>query len=72
MPNILEASFTLEGMSCSGCVASVKRVLDRVPGVETLDVQIGRATVRFDPDRASGEEVRDALTRAGYTATPAE
>lgn len=72
MPNILEASFTLEGMSCSGCVASVKRVLDRMPNVETVDVQIGRATVRFDPDRASGDAIRDALTRAGYTATRVE
>lgn len=72
MPNILEASFTLEGMSCSGCVASVKRVLDRVPGVEALDVQIGHATVRLDSDRVSSDAVREALTRAGYKATLAE
>lgn len=72
MPNILEASFTVEGMSCSGCVASVKRILDRVPGVETLDVEVGRAKVRIDPDRVSAEAVGDALTRGGYKATPAE
>ena len=71
MPNVLEASFALEGMSCSGCVASVRRVLDRMPGVETVDVQIGRATVRLDHDRVSEEAVREALTRAGYAATPA-
>jgi copper chaperone CopZ len=72
MPNILEVSFVLEGMTCNGCVASVKRVLDRLPGVEALEVQIGRATVRMDPDLVSEQALRDTLTRAGYTATRAE
>ncbi len=72
MPNVLEATFSLEGMSCSGCVASVKRVLDHVPGVDAVDVQIGRATVRLDRDVVSEQAVRDALTRAGYEATRVE
>lgn len=72
MPDIVEMSFVVEGMTCNGCVASVKRVLDRLPGVEILDVQIGRARVRMDPDLVSDQAVRDILTRAGYTATRAE
>ncbi len=69
MPNILEATLAIKGMSCSGCVTSVTRVLDTVPGVEAVHVEIGRATVRIDTGVSTVETAREALTRAGYEAT---
>lgn len=37
------ATMVIDGMSCGGCVVSVKRVLERVPGVSDLQVEVGEA-----------------------------
>jgi copper chaperone len=61
-------SFGVQGMTCGGCVASVKRVLEALPGVEKVDVTLtpGRATVAYDPQRVTAEAMRDAVQNAGY------
>jgi copper chaperone len=62
-----ETTFTIQGMSCGGCVNSVKRVLGAIQGIEPLKVEVGRATVRLDPARATAEQARAAIERAGFT-----
>lgn len=57
---------TIEGMTCGGCVASVQRVLDRVPGVTAREVSIGSARVTFDEARASEDALRTAIDDAGF------
>lgn len=61
-------SFKVEGMSCGGCVASVKRVLEALPGVSNVNVtlQPGKATVDYDPARVTAEALHDAVRNAGY------
>ena len=61
-------SFAVEGMSCGGCVASVKRVLEALPGVANVNVtlQPGRATADYDPARVTAEALREAVRSAGY------
>ena len=36
----MKKNYELTGMSCGGCVANVKRVLQNVPGIEEADVQL--------------------------------
>ena len=62
----METTFTISGMSCSGCVNSVTRVLRNVPGVEPLHVEVGQARVRIDPALGSAESARKAIERLGY------
>lgn len=62
-----ETIFTIQGMSCGGCVNSVTRVLKAVPGLEPLTVEVGRATVRIDPALATAELAKAAIARAGFT-----
>ena len=59
----------VQGMSCGGCVKSVTAALTRVPGVNTVDVdlQAGRATVTGDLPQG-GEPLVVATTAAGYPA----
>jgi len=64
-----ETTFTISGMSCGGCVRSLTRVLGAVPGLEPLQVEVGRATVRIDPGVASVDAARAAIARAGFTVT---
>ena len=61
-------SFNVQGMTCGGCVASVKRVLEALPGVSAVDVTLkpGAASVSFDPSRVTAEALRDAVKSAGY------
>jgi copper chaperone len=61
-------SFEVEGMSCGGCVASVKRVLEALPGVSNVNVTLspGKATVDYDPARVTAEALYDAVRNAGY------
>lgn len=58
----------VQGMTCGGCVASVKRVLTSLSGVENVDVTLkpGRASVAFDPSRVTVKALRDAIEGAGY------
>jgi copper chaperone len=62
----------IEGMTCPGCVRSVKRVLEAVAGVQGAAVSLepGEAVVDFDPDRATAADLAHAVEGAGYRAQP--
>jgi copper chaperone len=63
-------NFKVRGMSCNGCVASVTRVLQAVPGVEraTIVLDGGSARVEFDPSRTGIAALKHAVEEAGYEA----
>ena len=58
----------IKGMTCGGCVASVKRVLQRLDGVEKVAVSLdpGEATVEYVPSRVNAARLRSAIEGAGY------
>jgi copper chaperone len=60
----------VQGMTCQGCVRSVKKVLEGVPGVDQAEVSLERAEaqVRFDPASASPARLAQAVQDAGYQA----
>jgi copper chaperone CopZ len=60
----------VSGMTCQGCVRSVKQVLEAVPGVRSAAVSLERseAVVDFDPGRASAADLATAVEAAGYRA----
>jgi copper chaperone CopZ len=56
----------IAGMSCSHCVAAVKKALATVAGVAVQDVAIGSATVIIDPSVTTQAVVEAAIDAAGY------
>ena len=58
----------VSGMTCQGCVRSVTRVLQAVPGVDAVEVSLGKgeAELRFDPARAGAPAFRKAVEDAGF------
>ena len=58
----------VKGMTCDGCVASVKRVLEAIDGVERVDVQLepGEAKVDYVQGRVDAARLRSAIEDAGY------
>jgi copper chaperone CopZ len=61
-----ELSIRIAGMSCGGCVSSVRSALARLPGVEVRRVEVGSATLAYDPGLTNPESVRSAIVQAGF------
>ncbi|WP_415764696.1 mercury resistance system periplasmic binding protein MerP [Pseudomonas sp. ZB1P45] len=66
-------SITLEvqNMTCEVCPITVKKALQKVPGVNAVTVDFDKktATVTFDPDQATYEALTKATMNAGYPST---
>ena len=56
------------GMTCGGCTNKVSRALNAVSGVDEVNVSLadGDATVRFNDRLTSVEQLKSAVTNAGY------
>jgi copper chaperone len=59
-------SIHIAGMSCGGCVNSVRNALARIPGVQVDQVKVGTATVAYDPAMTDPERLRAAIVKAGF------
>ena len=65
-------TLTIEGMSCEHCVRAVRGRLERTPGVKVDDVQVGSATLDFDPATTDIDDIEEAIADEGYTAFVAD
>ena len=63
-------TFDIHGMSCGGCVGSVKRALEKVDGVSDVAVSLtpGQATLKADVSLATASQIVAAITQLGYHA----
>lgn len=61
-------SFTVEGMTCEHCVASVTEEVSAIPGVTAVDVDLASGRLEVTSDATLDDAaVRDAVDEAGYT-----
>ena len=61
-------TYTVDGMTCGHCAASVREEISEIPGVENVDVTVGTGAVVVTSSAAlEGNSVSDAVTEAGYT-----
>jgi len=65
--------FAVTGMNCQGCVRSVTGALRVVPGVESVDVSLERATatVAYDDTAVEATAIVAAIEAAGFEARAA-
>lgn len=59
----------ISGMSCGHCVRAVDTALRDLDGVTVEAVQIGEATVQFDPATVAPDRILATLEDEGYDAT---
>ncbi|TQD25011.1 heavy-metal-associated domain-containing protein [Methanolobus vulcani] len=59
----------IEGMMCGHCQANVEKAIGAIEGISEVKVDLAakQATVTFDPDVASLDAIKAAVTDAGYT-----
>ncbi|MBL8537046.1 MAG: heavy-metal-associated domain-containing protein [Hyphomonadaceae bacterium] len=64
------ASFIVDNMTCATCPITVRTAMSRVDGVRSVEVDFAtkRATVSYDPARATPDAIAQASTNAGYPA----
>jgi Cu+-exporting ATPase len=65
----VDIDFAVEGMTCSSCVRRVETALAKVDGVQEAAVNLAteRAHVVIDRERVAADDLRRAVTSAGYT-----
>ena len=63
-------TYTVTGMTCGHCVASVTEEVSELPGVSdvSVDLESGRLTVTAEPP-VDAAQVRAAVEEAGYALT---
>ena len=61
------STFTISGMTCEHCVASVSEEVSEIPGVQGVEVELasGRLTVQSEAP-VDPVQVRSAVEEAGY------
>lgn len=58
---------TVMGMSCGGCVSSVREEIGGIPGVNAVDVELRSGTVIIESDGpVEPVAIRSAIEEAGY------
>lgn len=61
------ATYTVTGMTCGHCVASVTEEVQEIPGVENVDVVLETGAVTItSTEPVDGEAVKAAVQEAGY------
>ncbi|HYE36933.1 mercury resistance system periplasmic binding protein MerP [Methylocaldum sp.] len=65
------ATLEVQNMTCPVCPITVKKVLERVTGVQqvSIDYEHKRATVHFDDAATSADTLTEATKAAGYPST---
>ena len=65
------ATYTITGMTCNHCEASVREEVSEVPGitVESVNKDTGVLEVSSDADSIDHAAILAAVKEAGYTAT---
>ena len=61
----------VQNMTCKVCPITVKKSLEKVPGVSAVKIDFANkiATVTYDPDKTGPEALTTATTNAGYPST---
>jgi len=65
-------TLNVSGMTCEACPITVKKALQKVPGVSKIDVlyEKKQVVVTFDDSKANTDALVKATTNAGYPSQP--
>ena len=61
----MKNEYSIEGVKCSGCVATVKERLSKLDNVDNIEINIQEKTIEVE-GTASKEELQAALSDTNY------
>ena len=58
----------IDGMTCMGCVNSVKTVLEEISGVGKVEVSLdqAQATIQYDANKTNDDQFKEVIEDAGF------
>lgn len=62
---MIKKNYAIEGMSCQHCVKAVEIELAEI-GVDSFDVEIGSAKIKFDENKMTDSDISKAIDDAGF------
>ncbi|MEK7580899.1 MAG: heavy metal translocating P-type ATPase [Patescibacteria group bacterium] len=64
----IKKTYSVVGMHCASCVGVIEKSLTRTPGVKVANVNLAteKATVMFDPDICTEDQLESAVSNVGY------
>ncbi|MCE1195238.1 heavy metal translocating P-type ATPase [bacterium] len=64
-----EVTIPVGGMTCASCAAAIERAIRKLPGTASVSVNLAteKALVSYDPSLLRLSEIKQAITKAGYT-----
>ena len=70
----MKEKFDVTGMSCAACSAAVERAVNKLPGIKQAQVNLlaNSMQVEFDESAVNAEAICNAVSQAGYGASPAD
>lgn len=66
MSTSTELSYTISGMSCSCCEGAIRKEVEQLAGVASLDVDAGTGSLVVRGTDVDDAAVRAAVREAGY------
>ena len=62
------AILNISGMTCMGCVTSIKKVLEEIAGVSDSDISLKKeqAKIQYDPEKTNINKLKEAIVGAGF------
>jgi copper chaperone CopZ len=71
---VAKAVFRVQGMSCSGCEATMEIALKKLDGVESVKASYdeGRAEISYRPSQVGVQKIQQAIEQLGYKAERVE
>lgn len=68
--NLSKTTIPVEGMSCNACVASVKKKLKSMDGIEKVEVSLEhrQVTLAYEAGEVTPAQVQQAINEIGYKA----
>jgi len=68
MSNVLTLEIPISGMDCAECTQHVQRAIEKIPGVQSVNVFLAteKAIVQLDPAQVDIPNIRAAVQGAGY------
>jgi Cu+-exporting ATPase len=63
-----EKVISIGGMHCATCAINIEETLKEIPGIKVASVSYAseKATVRYDPQKTTSEEMKKAIEELGY------
>ena len=63
-----KTTLMVKGMTCMGCVRSVKNLLEQVPGVAGVEITLdnGQVVISYDSTQATLGQLKNAINDGGY------